>query len=307
MTLRRTALTAGLITAALGLTGCGGSTGGTAAPAASSASSSSSSPSQAATEFPADSTMARIVDAGELRVGTKFDQPGFGLKGLTGNPEGFDVKIAEHIAGELGLPPEAITYTESPSAQREDLIVNGDVDLVVATYTINDKRKERITFAGPYYVAGQQIMVNAGEDRLSGPEDITANPDMKICSVTGSTPAENIRPFLAAPDQLVEFKTYDDCVAAMASGQVQATTTDNVILTGYVAESDGALMLVGEQFTEEPYGVGLAKGDVAFCEFVNEALASAAADGAYEEAWTSTAGQYEGTTVPTLPQAAPCV
>ena len=301
MSMRRTVVTAGLITAALGLAGCGGST--EAEPAASASSAEAEAP-----EFPEGSTMARIVEAGELRVGTKFDQPGFGLVSLGGDdPEGFDVEIAKYIAGELGLAEDAITYTESPSAVREDLIVDGTVDLVVATYTINDKRRERITFAGPYYVAGQQIMVNTGDDTVAGPEDLAANPDFTICSVAGSTPAENIRQYLAAPEQLVEFEGYDDCVAAMDNGQVQATTTDNVILTGYVAEGEGKYELVGEQFTEEPYGIGLAKGDVEFCEFVNEALASAAEDGAYEEAWTSTAGQYEGTEVPTLPEAEPCV
>ncbi len=304
MTLRRTVptpglITAGLITAALGLAGCGGSTQDAAEPA-------TPAPAEEA-EFPADSTMARIVEAGELRVGTKYDQPGFGLTGLEGDPEGFDVEIAQYIAAELGLAEDAITYTESPSADRETLIVNEDVDLVVATYTINDKRKEQITFAGPYYLAGQQIMVAAGDDTVAGPEDLAANPDFTICSVTGSTPAENIREYLAAPEQLVEFEGYDDCVAAMDTGQVQATTTDNVILTGYVAESEGKFELVGEQFTEEPYGIGLTKGDVEFCEFINEALASAEEDGAYESAWTSTAGQYEGTEVPTLPEAEPCV
>ena len=251
--------------------------------------------------------MATIADEGTIQIGTKFDQPGFGLTNLEGEPEGFDVEIATYIAGQLGLGPEAIEWVEAPSAERENLIEAGEVDLVVATYTINDLRKERITFAGPYYVAGQQIMVNAGDTTIAGPEDLATNPDFIVCSVTGSTPAENIRQYLAAPEQLVEFEGYDDCVSAMQNGQVQATTTDNVILTGYVAENEGEFELVGEQFTEEPYGIGLAKGDVPFCEFVNEALASAAEDGSYEEAWTSTAGQYEGTEVPTLPAADPCV
>jgi len=304
MRLRRTTTTTTLCAATavlLTLTACGGGGGGgsaeTEAPAA---------PVEEAPEFEAGTTMATIAEEGAIQIGTKFDQPGFGLADLEGVPEGFDVEIGKYIAGRLGIQPDAIEWVEAPSAERENLIVDGKVDLVVATYTINDKRKERITFAGPYYVAGQQIMVGADETRITGPEDLKANPDVKVCSVTGSTPAENIRQYLAAPDQLVEFEVYDDCVTAMQNGQVQATTTDNVILTGYVAENEGEFQLVGEPFTEEPYGVGLAKGDVAFCEFVNESLAAAAEDGTYEEAWNSTAGQYEGTEVPTLPEAAPC-
>ena len=88
--------------------------------------------------------MERLNKAQAIKVGTKFDQPGFGLKGLSGKPEGFDVEIAKIIAKELGIPTDKIEYIETPSKVREDVIVNGTVDFVVATYTINDKRKERI-------------------------------------------------------------------------------------------------------------------------------------------------------------------
>ena len=113
--------------------------------------------------FEAGTTMAKLNEAGALRVGTKFDQPLFGLKGLDGNPVGFDVEIAKIIAAKLGIPADKITYTETPSKIREDVIANGQVDMVAATYTINDARKERISFAGPYYVAGQDIMVGQGQ------------------------------------------------------------------------------------------------------------------------------------------------
>ncbi|WP_432562202.1 glutamate ABC transporter substrate-binding protein [Kineococcus sp. SYSU DK003] len=297
----RTAALAGVATAALALTACGGGgelSGDDAAeqPTA-----------EASATFEAGTKMAAINEAGTIKIGTKFDQPGFGLANLQNVPEGFDVDVAEYIAAKLGVPADGITWVPSPSAQREDLIVNGDVDMVVATYTINDARKERITFAGPYYVAGQQIMVAADNTTITGPESLKANPDQKICSVTGSTPAENIREYLADPSQLVEFAGYSDCAAQLESGQVAAVTTDNVILTGLVANSDGAFKLVGEQFTEEPYGIGITKGDTAFCEFINTTLQEMSEDGSYEEAWNATAGQYEGTEVPTLPAADPCV
>jgi len=260
----------------------------------------------ATAEFEEGTTMAELAEAGTMTIGVKYDQPGFGLVGLDGTPEGFDVDIAAYIAGQMGIAREDITWVEAPSPQRETLLENDDVDMVVATYTINDERRERITFAGPYYVAGQQIMVNAGDDTIAGPEDLADNPDFTVCSVTGSTPAENIREYLADPSQLVEFTVYDDCVTAMENDQVQAVTTDNVIILGYVAESDGAYELVGEQFTEEPYGVGLPLGDTAMCDFVNESLASAAEEGYYEESWNASAGQYEGAELPELPEPDSC-
>lgn len=255
-------------------------------------------------EFEAGTTMAELAEAGEMTIGTKFDQPGFGLQGLEGDPEGFDVEVAKIIAGALGIAEGDINWEETPSAIREQVIENDEVDMVVATYTINEERAERITFAGPYYIAGQMLMVRSDEDAIEGPEDIAENPDMKVCTVTGSTPSENIREYLASDDQLVLFDVYDKCADALGNGQVDIVTTDNVILAGFVSESDGEYKLVGEQFTEEPYGIGIEKGDVAFCEFINQTLQEN--EEAYNEAWEATAGQVEGTQTPELPEPAPC-
>jgi glutamate transport system substrate-binding protein len=259
--------------------------------------------------FAAGSTMAKLADAGKMTIGTKFDQPGFGFKGLEDAPEGFDVEIAKIIAAKLGIEPDQITWTETVSAVREEVIEQGKVDMVVATYTINDKRKQRVTFAGPYYTAGQQIMVKSDNTAITGPDSFKANPTSKVCSVTGSTPAENIKQYLAAPDQLVTLPKYEDCEAALKNGTsgVAAVTTDNVILLGFVSESDGAYKLVGEQFTEEPYGIGIKKGDTAFCEFINTTLKEASDSGAYKKAWDDTAGKVaEGVQAPTLPPADAC-
>ena len=255
-------------------------------------------------EFEEGTTMARLAEQGSITVGTKFDQPGFGLENLEGEVEGFDVEIAKIIAGALGIEEGDIEFVQTPSAVREEVLEGGEVDMVVATYTINDTRRERISFAGPYYEAGQQIMVASDNDEITGPESFTDNPDATVCSVTGSTPSENIREYLAGDDQLVLFEEYSQCADALENGQVDAVTTDNVILLGFVSESEGAFKLVGEQFTEEPYGIGIPKGDVAFCEFINETLA--ANEEAYVEAWESTAGQVEGTETPELPEPQPC-
>ena len=256
-------------------------------------------------EFPSGSTMAEIQEAGTMTIGTKFDQPGFGLVGLDDKPEGFDVEVAKIIAGAMGISEGDIEWQETPSDIREQVIEDGDVDMVVATYTINEERAQRITFAGPYYEAGQMLMTLADNDAYEGPDDIAANPDDKVCSVTGSTPAVNIEEYLASPDQLVLFDVYDKCVDALSNGQVDVVTTDNVILAGYVGESDGEFKLVGEQFTEEPYGIGIPKGDTEFCEFINDTLADN--EDAYIAAWEATAGQVEGTETPELPEPAPCV
>ena len=287
---RRT-FAAGLAVAAITLSACGSGSGDGATVA--------DKPS-----FEAGTTMAKISAAGKMKVGTKFDQPGFGLKGLDGKLAGFDVEVAKIIAGALGVKPESIEWVESPSKVREERIEKGEVDLVAATYTINDKRKERITFAGPYYVAGQQLMVKSDNTKIKAPEDLKANADQKVCSVTGSTPAEKIKTYLASEAQLVLFDVYSKCADALRTGQVQVVTTDNVILLGFVSKSDKAFKLVGEQFTKEPYGIGIKKGDVKFCEFINKTLKDNEA--AYNKAWADTAGKVEGASAAKLPEAAAC-
>jgi glutamate transport system substrate-binding protein len=247
--------------------------------------------------FAEGTTMARLKEAGKVTVGTKFDQPLFGLKNLEGKPEGFDVEIAKLIAGEMGLAADNITWVETVSANREPFIQQGKVDFVVATYTINDKRKQVVDFAGPYYEAGQDIMVAKGNpEGIGGPDDLAGK---KVCSVTGSTPAENIRTNYPEAD-LTEFDVYSKCAEALKNGQVQAVTTDNVILLGLISQDQEAFELVGKPFTKEPYGIGLKKGDTEFRNFINDTLEKIEQDGRWKAAWDATAGKV-ATETPTPP------
>jgi glutamate transport system substrate-binding protein len=250
-------------------------------------------------QFDAGTTMAELNAAGAITIGTKFDQPGFGLLNPTTKaPEGFDVEMGKLIAAKLGIPADGITWTETVSANRESFIQNGQVDLVVATYTINDKRKEVVDFAGPYYEAGQDIMVAKGNpEKIEGPDDLAGK---NVCSVEGSTPAENIRTKYPQA-QLTLFDVYSKCADALTNGQVDAVTTDNVILTGLVAGNPDGFQLVGNPFTKEPYGIGLAKGDDAFRAFINDTLQESFDDGSWADAWDATAGAISGTEAPKPP------
>jgi glutamate transport system substrate-binding protein len=255
-------------------------------------------------KFEAGTTMALLNQAQKITVGTKFDQPLFGLKGLSGTPEGFDVEIAKIIVGELGIPENKIAWIETPSGVREEKIQQGGADMVVATYTINATRKERVSFAGPYYVAGQDLMVKKEDTTVTGPEALKA-AKVKVCSVSGSTPAEKIKAYID-PAQLVLFDVYSKCADALRTGQVQVVSTDNVILLGLIDKSGGTFKLVGKPFTAEPYGIGIKKGDVKFCQFIDETLQKAVADGRYQAAWDKTAGKVAGA-APTMPPADACV
>jgi glutamate transport system substrate-binding protein len=238
--------------------------------------------------FEAGTRMAELAEAGKVRVGTKFDQPLFGLKGLSGEPEGFDVEVAKIIAARLGISEDDIEFVETVSANREPFLEQGKVDYVVATYTINDKRDEIIDFAGPYFMAGQDILVKKGNPQgIEGPDDLAGK---RVCSVSGSTPAEEIQTNYPEAE-LVLFDAYTKCRDALQNGQVDAVTTDNVILSGYVDAAPEEFELVGEPFTEEPYGIGVPEGQEEFCEFINEVLQEAADSGELQEAFDATAGE----------------
>jgi len=241
------------------------------------------------TEFPAGSTMARLAEAGSIRIGTKFDQPGLGNINLeTDEPEGFDVEIGKIIAGKLGIDPDEIEWVETVSANRESFIANDRVDLVIATYTINDKRKEQIDFAGPYYVAGQDLLVAKDDESITGPDTLAGK---RVCAATGSTPIQNIR--TNYPDaEAVEFDTYTECVDQLEAGQIDAVSTDDIILAGYAADPkyEGKFKVVGKPFSQEPYGIGLKKGDNDFRTFLNDTLEEIYEDGTWEKAFDATLG-----------------
>lgn len=246
----------------------------------------------ATTTFPAGTTMAKLSAAKKIIIGTKFDQPLFGLKGLDGKPGGFDVEIGKIIAAELGIPESGIEFVETKTAVREEYIEQGKADIVVATYTINDARKLRVSFAGPYYTAGQDIMVRSDDTSITS-ADSFKDGTKKVCSVTGSTSAKKIEDYVKdKAAQVVLFGGYAQCVEALKTKQVDAVTTDNVILLGYIKEAPTQLKILGKPFTEEPYGIGLKKDDTAFRTFINDLLVkiSTSADGRYEKAWKNTVG-----------------
>jgi glutamate transport system substrate-binding protein len=215
-----------------------------------------------------------------LKVGIKFDQPGLGLK-QGSEFTGMDVDVAKYIGKQLGVDEGDIEFVQAPSAQRETLIATGQVDMVVATYSITDARKEKVSFAGPYFIAGQDLLVRADDTSITGPDTLEGK---KLCSVTGSTSAQKVKEKVPGVN-LQEFATYSECVAALASGAIDALTTDDTILAGYAAQEQykGKLKVVGQPFSEERYGIGLKKGDTAQCQKITDAITKMVADGEWQK------------------------
>lgn len=237
----------------------------------------------------------------KITIGIKFDQPGLGMKVGDGY-QGFDVEVAKYVAKELGYSEDKITWKESPSAQRENLIMGDQVKLIFATYSITDSRKQKVSFAGPYFVAGQDLLVAQNSD-ITGPDSLAGK---KLCSVTGSTSAVKVKEKVPGV-QLQEFDTYSKCVEALANGSIDAVTTDDVILAGFAAQDayKGKLKVVGNPFSEERYGVGLKKGDTELCTKVNTAIQKMLDDGSWEAALKKTVGD-SGYKIPAKPTLDKC-
>jgi glutamate transport system substrate-binding protein len=281
-------LAVGLMVTGLALSACGksGSPGDTgAAP-----------PTQAvAADVKVDGspTFEKIKSRGKVIIGVKEDQPGLGFKDpTTGKYSGFDIEIANLVAAKLGFNPtdaSKIEYKAVASAGREAAIANGNVDYYVGTYTITDKRKEQINFAGPYFTAGQSLLVRKDETTITGKDTLKGK---KVCSVTGSTPIQRVREQnLTEPENIRELQNYSQCVTQLDQKQVDAVTTDDAILKGYASQEPDKFKVVGDNFSKEPYGIGLLKGDKALQTKVTEILQTALDDGTWQKIYENTLGK----------------
>ncbi|HET8717062.1 MAG TPA: glutamate ABC transporter substrate-binding protein [Nocardioidaceae bacterium] len=239
-------------------------------------------------KFEAGTTMAKLADSGKVTIGVKFDQPGIGfLEPGADAPSGFDIEMGRIVAGALGISDENINWKETVSDNREPYIQDGTVDLVIASYSITDERRQVVGQAGPYYVTGQQLLVREEDkDTITSPEDTKGK---KVCSVTGSTSLQRMEDEYGANP--VPFSTYSECVDQLENGTVDAVTTDGAILLGYAAQNPDELEVVGEPFSEERYGIGFKKGDTAMCQFLQKTIKQSFEDGTWAQAFESTLGQ----------------
>ena len=219
----------------------------------------------------------------KITIGIKIDQPGIGLKTPDGKFTGFDVDVATYIAKELGYDAKDIDFKETKSADRETAIERGDVKFIAASYSINDERLQKVDFAGPYLLAHQDILVRADDASIKSPADLNSK---KLCSVTGSTSAQNVKEKLAPKAQLQEYGGYSECLTGLENKAVDALTTDDSILAGFASQKDfqGKFKLAGFKMSNENYGIGLKKGDADLKKKIDDALTKMVSDGSWDKA-----------------------
>lgn len=237
--------------------------------------------------LPDSRTWTSAKKRGYLRVGAKEDQPYLGEKDpATGVYSGFDIEIARMMAASLGFDPRTIRFKTIASANRETALQNGQIDYYVGTYTINDMRKKLVGFAGPYYMAGQGLLVRTDENDIHGPQDLAGKT---VCSAAGSTPYQRIAADYPKAD-LVAYDTYSICVDNLLTYQVDVVTTDDAILLGFAAKAPDEMKVVGKPFSEEPYGIGVPRGDNALRFALDDALEANQKNGNWKKAFEATLG-----------------
>lgn len=214
-----------------------------------------------------------VVDKDGIVIGVRSDLPSVGFRTGEGTFEGFDVDVATYVAGKLG---KKLTFIPVLAADRERVLLDGRADLVVATYTISQDRKAKVLFAGPYHISYQDILVRPDETAIGNVRDLKGR---RICEVQGANAAQRVVEERKVAARVVPFKTYQDCMAALKAGQVDAITTNDVILAGLAKQDGGGLRLVNAQFNEQRSGIGMRKGDVAGCEEVNRVITGMYQDG----------------------------
>src|SRR3712207_1829362 len=242
---------------------------------------------QAARTFPQGTTMARLQEAGTIKIGVKYDVPPFGFKNPQNDQvEGFDVDLGRRIAEELGVEPE---FIEAVSDNRIPFLKDGTADLILSTMTINAERDQEIDFSEPYFVARGRILTKSDNADIAGVDDLAGK---KVCTALGSTYEETLKKEAPRADlRLVD--SYSECLELIQNGAVDAVSTDDVILTGMIIQDD-TLKLVGDELTQEPYGAGIKKGDAELTDFVNQVFADFKSDGRWDDLYQEWIGQYTG-------------
>lgn len=243
-------------------------------------------------------TLPSATGTGTITIGIATDEPGVSLK--TGKTySGFDIDVARYVAAKLGVPPQNISFKEITSAERAKVLQDGTVDLVVDQYSITSDRQQQVDFAGPYYVAHQDLLIRRNDTDITSPETLNGRT---LCSVSGTTSAAYVKTNYLGRITLTEKPRFSDCVNALVDGTVDAVTTDDLILAGYAAQEQfkGLLKLVGKGFTNETYGIGIKKGDTATVAKVNAALTAFINDGSWKRSLDANVGD-SGFGIPSPP------
>lgn len=251
----------------------------------------------------ASSTWAsKIRQAGTLRLGGTQTSNLFSLLNeKDGRLRGFDAGVAQLLARYILGPGAQVQFTQVTSSTREQVLINNQVDLVLATYSITPARAEKVAFAGPYFTSQAGVLVKANNNAIRSHNDLAGK---KVATQAGSTGPAILAQH--APKAVVqEFQTHQEALDALRQRRVDAYVTDHTLLLNALSLGTGDAKLAGAPFgAQDLYGIGLAKGSDGVA-FVNAFLKKIQADGTWARLWTIAIGQRTGSTAVPTPPAIP--
>ena len=222
----------------------------------------------------------KIKKRGYIIAGVKYDAKPFGFIDQDQELKGFDIDLLKEITKRLLGDKNKIEFRQVTSATRIPELTSGNIDVVAATMTINEKRKRVIDFSNTYYIAGQTLLVPKDSDI----ESVNDLSNKTVLVVLGSTSEKNIREMV--PDaKILGFRTYTEAFSALKAKRGDALTTDDTIIAGMLAENPENFKMLPERFTKEPYGMGFKKGEdtQSFQQEVNKILQEMKEDGTLEK------------------------
>jgi glutamate transport system substrate-binding protein len=218
-----------------------------------------------------------------LKIGVNIDQPGTAeiVNGDPNNRRGFDIDVANYVARALGA--KKIEWLDVYTQDREKVLQTGEADLVIATYAISQNRMEKVSFAGPYILSGQDILIRAAD--VGKITELASLRDRRTCTATNSTSSERLVMEFGKgwdlPEHHIRLDTSTQCINELLAGNVDAFSTGNIILLGYAAEQPDRLRVVGRPFTVDNVGIGVAKDDTLDVAFINHVLQQMIDDGTW--------------------------
>ncbi len=220
-----------------------------------------------------------IKERGKLLVGVKADVPSFGYQELGGEFEGLEIDLAHKLAETILGDPNAVEFTAVTAKTRGPLLDTGELDAIIATFTIKADRILQYEFSKPYYVDAIGLLVTKASGIAS-----FADLDGKTIGVAQSATTRDA--LQAAADaagysmEFAEFPTYPDLKAALDSGRIDCFSVDKAILMGYL---DDTTVLLSDSFAAQPYGVAVKKGNLGLLAVVDELIMASRADGSMDE------------------------
>jgi putative glutamine transport system substrate-binding protein len=217
-----------------------------------------------------------IRKAGVIKVGVKSDVPGFGLLNTATNQyEGFEIELAKLIAGDLLGDPSKVAFTPVTAKTRGPLLDNGELDLIIATFTVTEERKLTYNLSSTYYTDAVGMLVKKSSG-IKGLADLNGKTIGVAQSATSRAAIDEAAKAAGATLKFAEFSTYPEIKAALDSGRVDVFSVDRSILAGYL---DNESEILPDRFSPQEYGVASKLANKELAAYIDGLIVKWLADG----------------------------